>query len=103
MKNSYRILVLLVTLLPSVAMAQDDSRRRVVLQLADGGFVAFKSETAWAAATGPAPARQMMQGEFTTQAFIDDKKVIHRLLLDGAKKYIFGYDIVIEAVPAAKK
>jgi len=107
MRSKYAILVLLLALAPALApegaRAQDDSRRRVVLQLADGGFVAFNSETAWAATTAPSPAAQVLQGEFTTQAFIDDNHVVHRLLLDASRKYIFGYDVVIEAAPAAKK
>ncbi|HSS22797.1 MAG TPA: hypothetical protein VLL54_22175 [Pyrinomonadaceae bacterium] len=103
MRSKHWILGLLFVLLPTVGSAQENSARKVVLQLADGGFIAFKSETAWAAATGPAPAAQVMQGEFTTQAFVDDNQVIHRLLVDSAKKYIFGYDIVIAAAPASKK
>jgi hypothetical protein len=103
MRSKHWILALGLTLLPSIAMAQDNSPRKVVLPLAEGGFIAFKSETAWAAATPPSRTAQVVQGEFTTQAFIDDNHVVHRLLVDAAKKYIFGYDIVIEAVPAAKK
>jgi hypothetical protein len=103
MKSSRWILVLLFALLPPLGTAQDESTRKVVLPLAEGGFVAFKSETAWAAATGTSPAAQVVQGEFSTQAFADDNRVIHRLLLDARRKYIFGYDIVVEAIPASKK
>lgn len=89
----------------SLAAAQQDARRDVVVPLADGGFVAFKSETAWTGAAGSSAtntSNQIPQGEFSALAFVDDNRVIHRLLADAAGKYVFGYDLVIEAVPASK-
>jgi hypothetical protein len=89
-------------LLPAVGAAQEDARRNLIVPLAQGGFVAFKSETAWAGATNTSAAVQELQGEFRSQAFIDEDRVIHRVLLDGAGKYIFGYDLLIQAVPASR-
>lgn len=90
----------------SLAAGQEGTRRNVVVPLADGGFVAFKSETAWSGAGGPAASTgagsQIPQGEFRAQAFVDDNRVIHRVLSDAAGKYVFGYDLLIEAVPASK-
>ena len=103
MKSNWLIAILVLLLFASVATAQEESHRPVVLQLADGGFVGFKSETAWAEAKGPAPTTQPTQGDFTTQAFIDENHIVHRLLLDSSRKYIFGYDVVIAAVPSQKK
>jgi hypothetical protein len=78
----------------------------VVVPLADGGFVAFKSETAWTSAVGvsgsAARGAQIPQGEFRTEAFVDENRVIHRMLADTAGNYVFGYDVLIEAVPASK-
>jgi hypothetical protein len=96
----------LLLLLCSLATAQEDSRRNVVVPLADGGFVAFKSETAWTGAGGSsastAAGSQISLGEFRTQAFVDDNRVIHRVLADAAGRYVFGYDLLIEAVPVSK-
>lgn len=104
MRNKFwMVSVLVLVVSPALAWAQNDSRRQIVLPLAEGGFVAFKSETAWTAATAPSTSAQVMLGEFTTQAFIDNNHVAHRLLLDANDKYIFGYDIVIETVPDSKK
>jgi hypothetical protein len=103
--SSKLIIALLLLLLPSLAGAQQSARRNVVVSLADGGFVAFKSETAWAgAATSGSASKvgQIQQGEFRTEAFIDENRVIHRMLVDAAGNYVFGYDVLIEAVPASK-
>ena len=96
------IAVLLLSLW-SLAAAQEGTRRNLVVPLADGGFVAFKSETAWSGGgTSTAAGSQITQGEFKAQAFVDDNRVIHRVLADAAGKYVFGYDLLIEAVPASK-
>lgn len=89
-------------LLPGLGAAQEDTRRHLVVPLAEGGFVAFKSETAWAGTTKKSIAVQALQGEFRSQAFVDKDHVIHRVLVDAAGKYVFGYDLVIQAVPASK-
>jgi hypothetical protein len=94
----------LLLVLPSLATAQE-RRRNVVVPVGAGGFVAFKSETAWTGAARTAKAAaggQIPQGEFRAQAFVDDNGVIHRVLADAAGKYVFGYDLLIEAVPASK-
>jgi hypothetical protein len=99
------ITVLLLSLW-SLVGAQESNRRNVIVPLADGGFVAFKSETAWSGAGGSsastAAGSQIPQGEFRAQAFVDDNRVIHRMLADAAGKYVFGYDLLIEAVPVSK-
>ena len=101
-----KLIVALLLLLPSLAAAQQSARRNVVVSLADGGFVAFKSETAWAGAAGASGsasrAGQIPPGEFRTEALVDENRVIHRMLVDNTGKYVFGYDVLIEAVPASK-
>jgi hypothetical protein len=89
-------------LLPALGIAQDDPRRHLVLPLAEGGFVAFKSETAWAGTTRTSAAVQELNGEFRSQAFVDENHVIHRVLVDAAGKYVFGYDLVIQAAATSK-
>lgn len=109
MKSRSLILALGLLLLPPLAMtlaltagAQEDTRRHLVVPLAEGGYVAFKSETAWAGATRTSAAVEDLQGVFRSQAFVDENQIIHRVLVDAAGKYIFGYDLVIRPVAAAK-
>lgn len=105
MRSKALTLALALLLLPAavaVVPAQENSRRDLVVPLAEGGFVAFKSETAWAGATNTSAAAQELPGEFGSRAFIDDDDVIHRVLVDAGGKYIFGYDLLIQAVAASK-
>jgi len=97
------IIVLLLSLW-SLAAAQEAARRNVVVPLADGGFVAFKSETAWSGggSGSTASGSQIPLGEFRAQALVDDNRVIHRVLADPSGKYVFGYDLLIEAVAVSK-
>jgi len=103
-------------LLPGLGIAQEDTRSgspggqpasagrsHLVVSLADGGFVAFKSETAWAGTTRTSATAQAPQGEFRSQALVGEDHMIHRVLMDAAGKYIFGYDLQIQTVPASKK
>src|SRR5258705_1927779 len=101
-KKCLTIIVLLFSLW-SVAAAQEAARHNVVVQLADGGFVAFKAEAAWSRGGSTSAAGcQITLGEFRAQAFVDDNRVIHRVLADAAGKYVFGYDLLIQAVPVSK-
>ncbi|MBC8032029.1 MAG: hypothetical protein H7Z16_18240 [Pyrinomonadaceae bacterium] len=101
-----RIKVLLLAfgllLLPSPGAAQEDTRRHLVVPLAEGGYVAFKSETAWAGTTRTSAAVEELQGVFRSQAFVDEKQMIHRVLVDASGKYVFGYDLLIRAVAASR-
>jgi hypothetical protein len=101
MRNKCLILVLALVSLPSLGVAQEDPGNLVV-PLADGGFVAFKSETASIRTTKTSSAFEKLQAEFRTQAFIDENHVIHRVLVDAAGKYLFAYDLMIKPVPASK-
>ena len=108
-------LVCAFLLLPVLGAAQDDTRplspsaqlalggrSHLVVPLAEGGFVAFRSEAAWTGTPKTGTAVQALQAEFKSQAFVDEDHVIHRLLVDAAGRYIFGYDLIIQAVPASK-
>ena len=102
MKSKLLALAFGLLLLPSTGTAQEDPRRHLVVPLSDGGFVAFKSETAWAGGTRTSAAVQELHGVFRSQAFVDEKQVIHRVLVDAAGKYVFGYDLVIQPAAASK-
>jgi len=116
MRSKTVALVLGLLILPALGIAQKDTgpaspgdqpawagRSPLVVPLAEGGFVAFKSETAWAGITKTSTTSQAPQGEFRSQVLVDKDQIIHRVLMDAAGKYIFGYDLLIQAVPASKK
>lgn len=102
MRSKALALAFCLLLLSAPATAQEDTRRNLVVPLAEGGFVGFKSETAWAGTTRMSGAVQELHREFRSQAFIDEDRVIHRVLVDASGKYIFGYDLIIQAVAASK-
>jgi hypothetical protein len=102
MKSKVRILAILLLFVPSLAAAQEDTKRHQVVSLVEGGFVAFKSEIAPAGPINASAVVREMQGEFKTRAFVDENHLIHRMLLDSSGRYIFGYDVIIEGVPASK-
>src|SRR5688572_1894315 len=107
--------VLILLLLSALGTAQENTRPRSpgaqpasgssshqVVSLAEGGFVAFKSETAWTNKPKSGASVKALHGEFRSQAFVDEDHIIHRVLLDTAGRYVFGYDLIIQAVPASK-
>jgi hypothetical protein len=76
------------------ATAQTRVGRQLIVPLADGGFVAFQTETAFAATTKASNITQA-QGAFDSQALIDDQQIIHRLIADAEGRPVFGYDLVV--------
>jgi hypothetical protein len=90
----------LVICLPSLCAAQDN-RRNVVVPLADGGFVAFKSQTTGLSTNASAELAEL-QNEFSARAFADDNHVIHRVLLNAKGRYVFGYDLSVQALASAR-
>ena len=115
MRSKALTLVFGLLLLPAVGAAQEDTRpgspsgqpawggrSHLVVPLAEGGFVAFKSETAWAGETRTSAVVGELHGVFRSQAFVDENQIIHRVLVDAAGKYIFGYDLVIQPAAASK-
>jgi hypothetical protein len=102
MKSKSGIALFILIILPSLLVAQEDTSRNLVVPLADGGFVAFKSETAPLRSTkNSAPLLKFQMG-FVAQALVGENRVIHRVLVDAQGKYLFGYDLTIEPVPASK-
>lgn len=83
--------------------AQDPTKRQLIVPLAEGGFVAFKSETAWTDTKKASPELQRVPAVLSSQALADDNRIIHRVLKDSGGRFIFGYDLWVAPNPAAKQ
>jgi hypothetical protein len=99
-----RILTLLVVLhcLGFAVSAQNSAKRQVVLQVSNGGFVAFRSETS-TPGTRPLPDDKSPAALLYSQAFAGEDRIIHRVLTDAEQNVVFGYDLRISADPITKK
>jgi hypothetical protein len=98
-----RIWALLICLhcLAFAAAAQSPAKRQLVLPVADGGFVSFRSET-----SGPGSAQiknNPLSALLFSQAFAGENRVIHRVLTDAERRVVFAYDLAINSDPATKK
>ncbi|HEV7475348.1 MAG TPA: hypothetical protein VGN90_14940 [Pyrinomonadaceae bacterium] len=102
MRNKVLALAMLTLLLPALAAAQEETRRNQVVSLVEGGFVAFKSEIAPAGQINASTVVRGMPSDIKAHAFVDENHVIHRVLADATGKYIFAYDVIIQAVPRSK-
>src|SRR5258706_12482620 len=69
----------------------------------EGGFVAFKSETSWTDEKKASAELQRGPAVPSSQAIMDDRHIIHRVLEDNAGAFIFGYDLVVAANPISKQ
>src|SRR5438128_3444331 len=103
MINKTPALALCLLSLCLATMGQERATRQLIVPLADGGFVAFKSETAWADTKRASASAQELRGEFGSQALVDENHVVHRVLMDGSGKLIFGYDLFIAPNAVLKK
>src|SRR5258708_2519680 len=91
------------------ARAQDHGSRQLIVPLSSGGFVAFKAETAApetngnperngtvgnyvSGSTSKATGLEQTRSVFDSRALIDEKQIIHRLLVDTEGRPVFGYD-----------
>ena len=83
MINKTPALALCLLSLCLATMGQERATRQLIVPLADGGFVAFKSETAWADTKRASASAQELRGEFGSQALVDENHVVHRVLMDG--------------------
>jgi hypothetical protein len=80
--------------------AQNPAKRQLVLQLANGGFVAFRSEVP---GSKNAPNSNSLAALLYARAFSGEDRIIHRVLTDADQNVVFGYDLWISADPIAKK
>jgi hypothetical protein len=91
----YALLALLLVSASMVGFAQDrSSPRQLVVPLAEGGFVAFQAETAFSAPNKTAD-NQTDRAVFESQALVDEKQIIHRVLVDSDGRPVFGYDLFV--------
>lgn len=78
----------------TVAQSQDHAPPQLIVPLSDGGYVAFKAEAAFAE-TRKSSDQQQTRAFFDSQALVDDKQIIHRVLVDTEGRPIFGYDLSV--------
>ena len=97
MKNKIWILLLS---LPYLAAAQNPAKRQLVMQVSNGGFVAFRSEMP---GTKSLPDSNSLAALLYSQAFAGENRIIHRVLTDAQNNVVFGYDLWVNADPIAKK
>ena len=86
-----------------MASGQETAKRQLIVPLNEGGFVAFKSETSWTDAKKAATELQRGSAVLSSQAVMDGKHIIHRILEDNAEGFIFGYDLLVVANPTTKQ
>ena len=99
MRSKIWILLLCVHSVALIAVAQNPAKRQLVLPLANGGYVAFRSET-----PGPKnPDSSSLAALLYAQAFAGENRIIHRVLTDAQQNVIFGYDLWVNADPLTKK
>jgi len=103
MRSKIWILLVCVHCLAFAASAQQSpAKRQLVLQLSNGGFVGFRSETSSPAST-TLPNANALAALLYSRAFAGDNRIIHRVLTDAQQNVVFGYDLSITADPVTKK
>lgn len=102
-KSKLLSLVFYLLSLPFVASAQELRAQQLVVPLAEGGFVAFKSETAWADIKKASAELQKVPSALTSQALVGENRIIHRVLLDKSGRFVFGYDLWVAPDPASRQ
>lgn len=102
MRNRIWTLVLCVHFIGIAAAAQNPAKQQLVLQVANGGFIAFRSETS---STGNISAanNDSLAALLYQQAFAAENRIIHRVLTDAQQNVVFGYDLWVSADPLTKK
>ena len=100
MRGKIWVLLISIQLLCISGAAQNPAKRQLVLQLSNGGFVAFRSET---------PGSQNLTDSRSlasllySQAFAGENRIIHRVITDSQQNVVFGYDLLVSADPITKK
>lgn len=100
MRGKFWILLVAIHFLALTATAQNPAKRQIVLQLSNGGFVAFRSETPGGKS---APESKSLAALLYSQAFAGENRIIHRVLTDAQQNVVFGYDLWVSADPLTKK
>jgi hypothetical protein len=100
MRSRIWILLLCIHCLGFAASAQNPAKRQLVLQLSNGGFVAFRSETP---GSKDLPDGKSLAALLYAHAFAGENRIIHRVITDAQQNIIFGYDLWVSADPITKK
>jgi hypothetical protein len=100
MRNKIWILLLFIHCLALAAAAQNPAKRQLVMQVSNGGFVAFRSEMP---GTKSLPDSNSLAALLYSQAFAGENRIIHRVLTDAQNNVVFGYDLWVNADPIARK
>ena len=95
MRSKIWIVLICIQAFAFTALAQNPAKRQLVLQLANGGYVAFRSEM-------PANGNSLATLLYA-QAVAGENRIIHRVLTDAQQNVVFGYDLWISADPITKK
>jgi hypothetical protein len=101
MKSKGLLIILALATLSAGARAQQFEAKQMIVSLPEGGFVSFKNETAWTDITR-ALNLQKLPVAVGSQALVDQKQTIHRVLRNSEGKLVFGYDLWVAADRAAK-
>ena len=100
MRSKFWVILLSIHFLAVVAVAQNPAKRQLVLQVSNGGFVAFRSETP---GSKNAPESKSLASLLYSQAFAGENRIIHRVLTDAQQNVVFGYDLWVSADPLTRK
>lgn len=101
MRSKIWILLLCVHCLAfAVSAQQSPAKRQLVLQVSNGGFVGFRSETS---GSKTLPNGNALAALLYSQAFAGENRIIHRVLTDAQQNVVFGYDLWVSADPVTKK
>src|SRR5689334_16130675 len=98
MRSKCWILLLCLQAFAFTAVGQIPAKRQLVLQLPNGGFVAFRSEVPGIKNSGGSLAALLY-----ARAFAGENRIIHRILTDAEQNVVFGYDLRVSADPITKK
>lgn len=102
MKSRIWTLMLCVHCLGFAVAAQNPAKRQLVLQLSNGGFVAFRSETS-ASDSEHISDSKSLAALLYSQAFAGENRIIHRVITDAERRVVFAYNLWVNADPLTKK
>ena len=100
MRSRFWILLVSIHVLALTAVAQNPAKRQIVLQVSNGGFVAFRSETP---GSNNGPETKSLESRLYSQAVAGENRIIHRVLTDAQQNVVFGYDLQVTADPITRK
>jgi hypothetical protein len=99
MRSKIWALALCIHFIAIAVAAQSPAKHQLVLQVSNGGFVAFRSETSSTGAINSDSLAALLY----SQAFAAENRIIHRVLTDAQQNVVFGYDLWVSADPVTKK